>query len=216
MVDLKKLVKMNGEERVNFVLDGNFTLAELDEIIDFLSKEDDTWTLSDIGRFCEDLETMRHFACIDNESIKTGLADNEKVSVDLLLLMANDPLNWVQYHVARNPKTPANVSLELYTKLAKCDDIEVRRNLAEDRLPKQIYGLLADDEDEQVRISVAENDRTPKEVLTAMADDESEDVRYSLLTNIHTPNAIKKRLEEDEDVENVGRSEIENIMNIFK
>lgn len=213
---MKDLKKMNREELINLALDKNSSTEKLDEIINFLIKKNDTWTLSDIAMFCEDTETMKHLSSIDNESIKSGLASNENITEELLVQLSKDHFNWVQYYVAQNKKTPLELSLSLYSKLAKCNDVEVRQNMAEDRLPKQIYSLLAEDEDEQVRISVAENDRTPKETLVSMADDKSEDVRYSLLTNPHTPNEIKKRLEQDEDVKDVQENEIKNILRIFK
>lgn len=213
---MKDLKKMTGEELIDLALDKSSSTEKLDEIIRFLIKKKDTWTLSDIAVNCEDTETMEHLASIDNEAIKTGLARNENITKDLLEKLSHDSFNWVQYYVAQNQKTPSELSLTLYTKLAKCEDVEVRRNLAEDRLPKQIYGLLADDEDEQVRISVADNDLTPKEVLASMVEDSSEDVRYSLLENPHTPNEIKKRLDVDEDEEDVQDREMKNILKIFK
>lgn len=213
MEDLKK---MKREELIELALDKNSTKEKRDEIIHFLIEKNDSWALSELAEYCEDTEIMRYLAGIDNESIRTGLACNEKISEELLVQLSLDARNWVQYYVAQNPKTPTELSLSLYTKLAQCNDVEVRQNMAEDRLPQKIYGLLANDEDEQVRISVAENDRTPKDVLVSMANDKSDDVRYSLLENPHTPNEVKKRLDQDKGVKEVQDKEIENILRIFK
>mgnify|MGYP003441681117 FL=1 len=110
---MEELKKMKREELIDLALDKNSTKEKRDEIIHFLIEKNDSWALSELAEYCEDTEIMKYLAEIDNESIRTGLACNEKISEELLVQLSLDARNGVQYYVAQNPKTPTELSLSL-------------------------------------------------------------------------------------------------------
>ena len=62
-----------------------------------------------------------------------------------------------------------------------------RQILKQDRISSEVFVVIAKDESEHVRDTVAENPNTPPEVLALLAKDESEHVRDTVAGNPNTP-----------------------------
>lgn len=197
-MDYDSIVKMNPSDRFELAMNPSTSNEVRDMIVKSYVEEKDCEDFTHgLGEECDTPELMDYCLHSGNEDIMVGLAENPNVTEDILLGLSECDNDWVLYHVASNNKTPKDVSIKLFERVCVCPDVEIRQIISEVRLPKHIYAIMAKDEDEQVRINIAENDRTPKEVLTYMADDKSEDVKVGLLYNIHTPNVIKAKLRKE-------------------
>ena len=93
-----------------------------------------------------------------------------------------------------------NASPELLEKLAEDEDWEVRETVARNpKTPVDILRKLALDEDEHVRQSVAINPNTTADILKKQAEDEDWVARETVAMNPKTPDDILRKLALDED-----------------
>ena len=98
--------------------------------------------------------------------------------------------------MAINPTTSAWVLADI----AKENDEYVRLNLAEDpNAPSAFLRLLAKDKDYRIRSRVAENSNAPEALLKQLAKDKVSFVRGSVASNPNTPEDLLTLLSEDKD-----------------
>ncbi len=91
-----------------------------------------------------------------------------------------------------------DIPSQILTHLAKDDDANVRRAVAEhEQAPPEILAVLAKDEDYHVRGAVASNEGTPPETLTHLAGDAEDWVRYAVARHMNTTPETLARLAMD-------------------
>ena len=94
-----------------------------------------------------------------------------------------------------------NASPEILEKLAEDEDVDVRETVAENpRTPVDILRKLALDEDDDVRWGAIQNPNMTAEALKKLAEDEDWAVRETVAENPRTPVDILRKLALDEDV----------------
>lgn len=100
---------------------------------------------------------------------------------------------------SREERAVNSASPEELEKLAEDEDEYVRSSVAENaNTPVSVLEKLAEDEDNLVRETVAGNANTHVSLLEKFAEDENEDVRSSVGWNNNTPVPILEKLAEDE------------------
>ena len=115
-----------------------------------------------------DPSRLEELASSADGHVRRCVAENSSAPVEVLALLAEDPLFTVRKAAAENP----SMLVELLTR-------------------------LAEDPDEWVRWGVAGNLSTPVEVLTRLAADPASDVRKGVAGNLSMPVELLTRLAED-------------------
>ena len=93
-----------------------------------------------------------------------------------------------------------NASPEILKKLAEDEDWEVRETVARNpKTPVDILRKLALDEDDDVRWGAIQNPNMTAEALKKLAEDEDWEVRETVAENPKTPVDILRKLALDED-----------------
>ncbi len=176
-----------------------------------------------LGRYSEDeLETAWHYwnkyntypkriafkngkllaFCANNENKITWWNKNDKSSVNIPEVDIEDDLEFIKkytdynIYLAQNPKT----SSEVLMKLANNEDNNIRMSVAKNpNTSVEILEKLANDKDWQIRLIIAKNQKAPKEVLMKLADDKDNAVKESVASNSNTPIKVLEKLADDKD-----------------
>lgn len=166
-----------------------------------------------------------------NEFVREEVAKNPSSPPEALEILAKDEDVDVLAGVVVNPNTPKDILKQLSNhsnpgieKLAKylqqLGENKIKRYVIKEdesnlfiardvNTPSERLAMLAKDEDENVRRSVAGNPSTPPEALTMLAKDKEVEIRFYVARNHNTPSEILTMLAKDED-EDVRRSVAEN------
>ncbi|MBD3561300.1 hypothetical protein H6S82_21005, partial [Planktothrix sp. FACHB-1355] len=130
-------------------------------------------------------------------------ARNFLTPVHILEQLAKHPDETVRSVLLDNQNLPLKIRLEL----TRDPSDSVRRGLAykssHRETPVQVLEILANDESEKVRATVAENSDTPVEILMKLANDTSREVKNKLIANLNTPVAVLERLGLEEGILNI-------------
>ena len=78
-------------------------------------------------------------------------------------------------------------------------ELELREQMAENSSSAEELEELAEDDEDYVRILVAENSNTPSSILEKLAEDDNTSVRSGVAGNSNTPSSILEKLAEDDD-----------------
>ena len=131
----------------------------------------------------------------DSEVIRSSIACNEKISVDILNSLSDDKSNDVLGELSRNINTPLNILL----KLSKLSNRRILEGIC--RNPNSnsaILEMLSESEYESVREAVAENISTSPSILTRLAQEQG-DVKFRVACNTSTPVSVLQLLSTDKD-----------------
>lgn len=128
----------------------------------------------------------------DEFDVRVAAVKNPLIPQDLLYQLSED--GDLVNAVAQNPKCPT----PLLEKLSKAKDEELRCNIAANpNCPVTLLKKWAKLKDEGIRGSVAINPSTPVEILELLASDEEASVRAGLAGNPACPIALLVQLSED-------------------
>lgn len=106
----------------------------------------------------------------DETHIRLVLAGNPHTSAVALRQLADDSNERVRSRVAEN----VNLPLDIFQKLVRDPSVEVRTSVGENRkAPKEVYELLSRDESDDVRLALSTNQNLPVHLLQAMAEDDN-------------------------------------------
>lgn len=151
-------------------------------------------------------ERLQWLAHSRDESVRQGVAANEKTPVEILRILAQDDNRGVRWVVAAHPQTP----VEVLCTLAQDNDREVRRTVAaHPQTPVEALHILGQDNDWEVRWGVATHPQTPVEVLRTLAQDNDRNVRGGVASHAQTPVEILRTLAQDQSAV-VRRAAAEN------
>ncbi len=128
----------------------------------------------------------------DEFDVRVAAVKNPLIPQDLLYQLSED--GDLVNAVAQNPKCPT----QLLEKLSKARDEELRCNIAANpNCPVTLLKKWAKLKDESIRGSVAINPSTPVEILELLASDEEASVRAALAGNPACPIELLVQLSED-------------------
>lgn len=128
----------------------------------------------------------------DEFDVRVAAVKNPLIPQDLLYQLSED--GDLVNAVAQNPKCPT----PLLEKLSKATDEELRCSIAANpNCPVTLLKKWAKLKDESIRGSVAINPSTPVEILELLASDEEASVRAGLASNPACPIALLVQLSED-------------------
>ena len=135
----------------------------------------------------------------EDSEVKQSIAKDPRTPADVLAQLANDENCWVRSSVAENPNTPVDALMQLardsyqgirgsvamnpnatdqiFEMLSKDYDIWVRKMVASHAKDRGLLEELAQDDDPEIRWSVAYNLNTPVEILSGLLYDVDEDTR---------------------------------------
>lgn len=141
------------------------------------------------------------------EVVKSGdkpalynVARHSLTPIPILEQLAKHPDETVRCVLLEN----RNLPLQIRRELTRDPSVSVRSRLAYKHhnleTPVQVLEILALDESERVRVSVAENPDTPVEVLVKLANDSSREVKIKIVNNLNTPVAVLERLGLEEGI----------------
>ena len=105
--------------------------------------------------------------------VRSYVAENPNTPVDTLKQLACDPSQGVRGSVAMNP----NTTDQIFQILANDYDRWVRKMVASHTKDKVLLEKLAQDDDPEIRWSVAYNLNTPADILGGLLYDTDEDTR---------------------------------------
>ena len=101
---------------------------------------------------------------------------------------------WVLEAVAKHPQTP----VEVFPILAQSEDKDVREQVAgNEQTPITVLQTLLLDKDERVRRTVAENPQLPMALLQRLAQDQDVGIRRAVARNEQTPIVLLRTLAQD-------------------
>ncbi len=145
------------------------------------------------------LETLARMVVSEtNEFVLKTLADNHKLTSNLLLTLAQKPYWSVRKVLIEHP----NMTSELWKQLAKDEVVELRQAIAsQSNCPIIILENLASDENDEVRVAVATNFNTPASTLEILAGDSNSHVRTAVASNPNLTETTLTQLASDEKVE---------------
>ena len=127
------------------------------------------WAREEDAGSPDDMALIRELAADRDEHIREEVARRGKdLPEDLMRALAADRSEWVRRRVAYNE----TASAEILGMLATDDDVDIRCIIAKrSDVPEATFRVLARDKNQKVRAAVAGNANTPLEVLEALVDD---------------------------------------------
>ena len=125
---------------------------------------------------------------------------DDKSHYDIPESNAVDDVEFLKKYGKLNLLENNNASPEMLEELAENEDKDVRETVAENpKTPVELLKKLAGDRDLVVRHNVALNTSTPVDILMKLAEDEEKWVRFAVARNPNAPAEALKKLAEDEN-----------------
>lgn len=147
-----------------------------------LANEDEfvRWGLAtNTSAYLEILETLSRDS---STFVRSGVAANPRCSLGLVEFLSNDSDVSVLSGLASNPNVGTELLIQLIEKSRESEEnVEIRQGVAKNpNLSGDLFVILSKDEDELVRISVADNLQTPVEVLERLVSEEPHGEDYGV------------------------------------
>lgn len=125
-------------------------------------------------------ETLEHLATCTNDYVLGDVAGNEKTSQATLIKLSQRKNYLIDWGLARNPATPAEILSSLSYSLEKYTREPVARNPG---TPLKDLERLAADSELIVRIGVASNPNVSADILKTLSTDANDSVRQMVANN---------------------------------
>jgi hypothetical protein len=160
-------------------------------------------------------ETLEHLAVCTNDYVLGDVAGNDKTSQATLIKLSQRKSYLIDWGLARNPATPADILSSLSFSGEKYTREPVARNPG---TPLKDLERLAVDSELIVRIGVANNPNVSTDILKILSNDANDSVRQGVLNNkmVAVDTLQKLSKEGDELVSHSAKRALKNVADPFQ
>lgn len=124
-----------------------------------------------------DSDLLDIYAHDPSSMVRAEVAKNKNTSVATLVELTEDSSARVLIRVANNINTPARLSIDIFVKLARSEDLATRISVVESRrAPAEALAILGKDPRWDIRESVATHKNTDLATLELLCHDKDRDV----------------------------------------